>query len=172
MCSAGVRNAVAVAVAIGAAVMTGPVAARANPNPAPVAMNRPPDFVLITKKCVQISSRLGGHKAPLQVEHPKRGRESCWRSGADIACNAGDAPINLRVNRELGPKLFATGEGGLMMLSLDWATASFADGITYFTEEIGISHVQCTGTLLSGEAAQADGARARGRKPAKGPQLE
>jgi hypothetical protein len=141
--------------------ITIPQAARAQPpaapaTPPPAKVNRPPDFVLVTKKCVQVSSKLSGRKPPLQIENPKRNRESCWRSGAEITCHSGGTALVLRTNRESGPRLFATGEGGLVMLSLDWSTSTFANGITYFTDEVGIAHIQCTGKVLSGDAAAAD----------------
>jgi hypothetical protein len=127
------------------------VAALAGPPPNP---GRPPDFVLVSKRCVQITSKLGGHTRPLHIEHPQRSRESCWRSGAEVTCQAGESSISLRVHREAGPKLFLTGEGGLVMLSLDWSTSSFANGITYFNDEVGIAHVQCTGNVVAGDGSR------------------
>jgi hypothetical protein len=121
--------------------------------PAAAKLDRPPDFVLITKKCVRLTSKLGGPKPPLAIDHPPGKREACWRSGADVTCDAGGSPITLRINRETGPTMFATAEGGLMMFSLDWSSSSFANGITYYDDEAGIAHVQCTGTVLSGPAA-------------------
>jgi hypothetical protein len=146
------------------------IGAQAQPQSQPPAIkvDRTPDFVLVTKTCVRVASKLGGKLAPLHIDHPKRERESCWRTGADVLCNAGGSAITLRINRESGPSWFATAEGGLMMLSLDWSSARFANGITYFDDEVGIAQIQCTGVVLSGEAAaRAAATTTRGRGQAK-----
>jgi hypothetical protein len=153
MPSARLRN---VVVTLSSAVVlsgAGIVRAQAPIAPPHPQMNRTPDFVLVTKKCVRLASKVGGRAAPLHIDHPPGSRESCWRSGAELTCSANESPVTLRINRETGPQLFATGEGGLMMLSLDWASSSFANGITYFDDERGIAHIQCSGRVLSGDAA-------------------
>jgi hypothetical protein len=152
-----------IVIASAAALASSGALAQAPTAPPHPQMNRPPDFVLVTKKCVRVASKVGGRATPLRIDHPPGSRESCWRSGAEITCNSNDSPITLRINRESGPSLFATAEGGLMMLSLDWSSSSFANGITYFDDERGIAHIQCSGAVLSGEAAARTPERRRSR---------
>ncbi len=114
------------------------------------AFNRPPDIILTTKKCVQITTRLGGKSKPLAQKTLPWKVESCWRAGPEITCSAGDSTIVFKVNRETGPKLLMTAEGGLLMTSVDWTDRSFARGITIFSEEDGITHVQCHGKATTG----------------------
>jgi hypothetical protein len=162
MFSARLRT-IVIASAAALASSGAPARAQAPTAPPHPQMNRPPDFVLVTKKCVRVASKVGGRATPLRIDHPPGSRESCWRSGAEITCNSNDSPVTLRINRESGPSLFATAEGGLMMLSLDWSSSSFANGITYFDDERGIAHIQCSGTVLSGEAAARTPERRRSR---------
>ena len=140
---------------IGASAVAALVAALVQTAPAPAAgpanrAARAADFVLTPKTCTQLTSKVGGKKAPLQVAHVKWRTQSCWRTGPQVACNAEDSTLDLRVNRESGQRLLLTGEGGLVMIELDWLARSFASGITTYDDELGIMHLQCSGKVDAG----------------------